>query len=242
MNCQSLTTIQRACEAQSGDSSPVEAPLSLVRTRPAMELWLDDCIEDALRAVADKGCSFRAGTAHSRSEGEAVGRFKRYVLLDSLLDSLATRDARSGRELVGWIVGGYLNEFVRQTRLGLPPLNIANPQRPQPVAKEYWDGVPHEVFQREIFPGVRHTALAYHLLQEVHFSSHSAGAQKTGRKTAWDAASELLRASIDTYRIRGREIFPEGPLRASIYNDHLYVIEFARRSFRLLPSLARVAA
>jgi hypothetical protein len=110
------------------------------------------------------------------------------------------------------------------------------------VAKAYWDGVPQELFQREIFPGVHDTALAYHLLQEERFRLNDNQAMKTGRKAAWDAASELLRASVDTYRVRRREIFPDEPLRASVYNDHLYVIEVARRSFRSIAQAAKVAA
>jgi hypothetical protein len=210
--------------------------------RPGMQVWLDDCVEDALRKVAERGLAFRTGEVVALTEREEVDRLKRYDLLESLLAQRVPLDGRSGREVLGWIVAGYLQEFVRQTLCKLPPLNIANPQRPQPVAKAYWESVPREAFQREIFPGVRHTALSYHLLQEEHFRNGPGKAAKTGRKAAWDGASELLRASIDTFRVRGRELFPEGPLRASIYNDHLYVIEFARRSFCRIPPLPSSAA
>ena len=213
-----------------------------VALRSGMQVWSEDCVEDALQAVAEKGLAFQTSSALPSNQKESVDRSKRYELLDSLLNGHVMCDGRSGREVVGWIVAGYLSEFVRQTINKLPPLNIANPQRPQPLARAYWDGVPQELFQREIFPGVRHTARAYHLLQEEHFRLNGNEATKTGRKAAWDAASELLRASIDTYRVRGREIFPDEPLRASVYNDHLHVIEVARRTFCSIAQAAKVAA
>ncbi len=229
-------------ESQPGKSVSSPIGFSAVALRSGMQVWSEDCVEDALQAVAEKSIALQTSSGLPSNQKESEDRSKRYELLDLLLNGHVMCDGRSGREVVGWIVAGYLSEFVRQTLNKLPPLNIANPQRPQAVAKAYWDGVPQELFEREISPGVRHTALAYHLLQEEHFRLNGNEGTKTGRKAAWDAASELLRASIDTYRVRGREIFPDEPLRASVYNDHLHVIEFARRTFCSIAPAAKVAA
>ena len=159
----------RTKESQQVESLSNPSGLAGIALRSGMQVWSKDCVEDALRAVAEKGLAFQASSALPSNQKESEDRSKRYERLDVLLNDHVMCDGRSGREVVGWIVAGYLSEFVRQTINKLPPLNIANPQRPQPVAKAYWDGVPQELFQREIFPGVRHTALAYHLLQEEHF-------------------------------------------------------------------------
>jgi hypothetical protein len=174
--------------------------------------------------------AFRNGEFVTTSPQDAADRAKRYQLIDTLLSAPTTVSGKPGFELLQEIVAGYLHEFSRQTILGVPPLNIANPSRPQPVAKAYWESRPPELFERHRLPGVHHTAVSYHQLLQEHYNLRGDDGSTTGRKAAWDATSEVLRASIDTFRARGEEIFPTRELRASIYNDHLYVIAYARKA------------
>lgn len=210
-----------------GTSSAATNPLRV--TNP-LQVWFSECVDDAFALIERRANSFRGGLIVVASAQEEADRAKRYQLIDTLLHSPSSLAGGTGRQLLQDIIAGFLYEFSRQTLLSVPPLNIANPERPQPIAKAYWESRPKEQFERQRFPGVHHTARSYQRLLQEHFFAHNDRGSTTGRKAAWDATSELLRASIDTFRARGAEVFPDRELRASIYNDHLYVIAFARKT------------
>jgi hypothetical protein len=222
------TTIHTSC-------IPNSAPLGLGLARlscppnPA-QIWLLECKDDALSLIERRAAAFRNGEFSGTNPQDAADRAKRYQLIDTLLSAPTTVSGKPGCELLREIVAGYLHEFSRQTILGVPPLNIANPSRPQPGAKAYWESCPPELFERHRLPGVHHTAVSYHQLLQEHYNIRGNDGSTTGRKAAWDATSEVVRASIDTFRARGDEIFPSRELRASIYNDHIYVIAYARKA------------
>ncbi len=213
-----------------------------LRIRNPLQVWFSECVEDAFALIERRADSFRSGFLATASVQEAADRTKRYQLIDDLLQSPHTLSSCSGRELLQDIIAGFLHEFSRQTLLGVAPLNIANPEKPQPIAQAFWKSRPAEQFDRQRFPGVHHTAKSYQRLLQEHFSMHSDRGATTGRKAAWDATSELLRASIDTFRARGSEVFPDRDIRASIYNDHLYVIAYARNAFCLQSEQSRRVA
>lgn len=214
---------------------------SLRLTNP-LQVWFSECVEDALALIERRANSFRTGLLVTTSPQDERDRANRYQLIDTLLHSPHSLSGGSGRKLLQDIIAGFLHEFSRQTVLGVAPLNIANPEKPQPIAQAFWKSRPAHHFERQRFPGVHHTAKSYQQLLQEHFVVQSDRGSTTGRKAAWDATSELLRASIDTFRARGAEVFPDRELRASIYNDHLYVIAYARRTFCLREERTRRVA
>jgi hypothetical protein len=226
-SCQFTSPDQPRVSPRYSDLAALEAP------RPAnpLQAWFSECVSDALALIERRAASFRYGHTTLTTIQDHYDRAKRYQLIDSILSSPSSLADRSGREVLQNIIAGYLHEFSRQTILGVPPLNIANPARPQPLAQAFWESRPSAHFERHRFPGVHHTAQSYLGLVREQFHLHSDRGTRTGRKAAWDATSELLRAAIDTFRARGSEVFPDRELRASIYNDHLYVLAHARRNF-----------
>lgn len=223
---------QRSASAWSDSAARSSVPTvaNTLRVTNPLQFWFSECVNDAFALIERRASSFRDGLLVVASAQEEADRAKRYQLIETLLQSPSSLSGGTGRELLQDIISGFLHEFSRQTILGVPPLNIANPERPQPIAKAYWESRPEELFERQRFPGVHHTAKSYQRLLQEHFFAHNDRGSTTGRKAAWDATSELLRASIDTFRARGSEVFPDRELRASIYNDHLYVIAFARKT------------
>jgi len=228
--------------ARQGTSPSDTLSLEAIRLLSPVRVWFSECVGDAMVLIERRAAAFRGGDFTPSSVQDEVDREKRYHLIDLLVTQSTTLNGTTGRVLLQEIIEGYLREFSRQTTLGVAPLNIANPSRPQPVAKAFWESRPAEHFERQRLPGIHHTALSYQRLLEEYFATRENGEARTGRKAAWDATSELLRASIDTFRARGSEIFPDRELRASIYNDHLYVIEYARRISNATDEKARRAA
>ena len=235
---------QRSSAIQPDVNPSGRTPLAVdsLRLENPLQIWLSDCLKDAFTLMEQRAHSFHEGVRGVANFQDEADRAKRYLLIDTLLQSPCSLSGNPGRKILQDIIAGFLHEFSRQTVLGVPPLNIANPNKPQPVAKAFWESRPVELFERQRFPGVLHTARSYHQLLQEHLYMHNDRGSTTGRKAAWDATAELLRASIDTFRARGAEIFPDKQLRASVYNDHLHVIAFTRRTFCLHTEKLRRAA
>jgi len=161
-----------------------------------------------------------------------AARHKRYAFLERLVTEKSHIGSARGLELLRWSAEGYLREFVRQTELGTPPLNIANPVKPIPEAARYWATQPEGSLQREAEHGIRHSARTYEALREELFRGKTPSEPKLGRRVALDVTAEIIRVSIDLFRERGYEICGEREPRASIHNDHVFVVEYARRHLR----------
>lgn len=161
-----------------------------------------------------------------------AARHKRYTFLERLVSERSHTGSARGLELLRWSAAGYIREFIRQTEREIPPLNIANPVRPIPEAARYWATQPDGALQREAEHGIRHSARTYEALRDELFRGKTPSEPKRGRKVALDATAEIIRASIDLFRDRGHDICGEKEPRASIYNDHVFVVEYAKRHLR----------
>jgi hypothetical protein len=195
----------------------------------ARELWIASAREEVLNILESKSQVFPDRFFNSSLSIMDVARQKRYAFIERLFSEQCPNGAQAGRELLRWISTGYIREFVRQTENNIPPLNIANPARPLPEAERYWSSQPQGTLEREAEHGVRHSALAYDALRGALFRGRSPQEPKLGRKIALDTTAEVIRTSIDLFRFRGREFFKDVEVRASIYNDHVFVVEYAKR-------------
>lgn len=195
----------------------------------ARERWIAGACEEVLNILEMKAAEFLRRGSGSLFPIIDVARHKRYAFIERLFTERDSHGSRAGRELLRWISTGYILEFARQTENNIRPLNIANPERPLPEAQRYWASQPPGALQREAEYGVRHSALAYDALREELFRGRAPEEPKLGRKVALDTTAEMIRTSIDLFRVRGREFFKDTEVRASIYNDHVFVVEYAKR-------------
>ena len=154
---------QRSSAIQPDVNPSGRTPLAVdsLRLENPLQIWLSDCLKDAFTLMEQRAHSFHEGVRGVANFQDEADRAKRYLLIDTLLQSPCSLSGNPGRKILQDIIAGFLHEFSRQTVLGVPPLNIANPNKPQPVAKAFWESRPVELFERQRFTPLVPTINSY---------------------------------------------------------------------------------
>ena len=189
--------------------------------------WLDYVTNNVIKKLEARTIDFENKPSSEfstlKDEEKYLDKEKKYKFLRVLLE-LKDMDDLGKKSTISKIVRGYLTEFIRQTEQQITVCNIENGRNPE--AKKYWDSQPHEEFWEAKAPAFFHTAVVYEKFKSLMGT-------KVDRKAAWEATGEIVRICVDEFKAEYPKLNPDLTPVASVYNEHMHIIEAAYNLNRL---------
>ncbi len=116
------------------------------------------------------------------------------------------------------IVRGYLLDFQRQTEAGFEACNVVSLRFDCSRQQAYWEKQPREAFWSVAASGAFHSAVSHNALCRIPTARPS---------VAWSVLGTVVGTSAAIFKEMYAEAFPGVEPRASVFNDHRKLLEYA---------------